>query len=105
MPFSGRIVASGAHLHGSSKGVEISEPGCGDRTIIRHDPLYGCRTTRLQIRPILHEPGPIATGYFLSKQGIPVRRQKLDVTGLYDDENRTRRRWRSRTSTSRRTRR
>ena len=44
--------------------------------------------TVYKIRPILHEPGPIATGYFLSKQGIPVRRgQKLDVTGLYDDEH------------------
>ena len=89
MPFSGRIVASGAHLHGSSKGVEISEPGCGDRTIIRHDPRYGLPgDTVYTIRPILHEPGPIATGYFLSKHGIPVRRgQKLDVTGLYDDEH------------------
>jgi plastocyanin len=89
MPFNGRIVASGAHLHGSSKGVEISEPGCGGRTIIRHDPRYGMPDdTVYKIRPILHEPGPIATGYFLSKQGIPVRRgQKLDVTGLYDDEH------------------
>jgi len=89
MPFNGRIVASGAHLHGSSKGVEISEPGCGGRTIIRHDPRYGLPDdTVYKIRPILHEPGPIATGYFLSKQGIPVRRgQKLDVTGLYDDEH------------------
>jgi plastocyanin len=89
MPFSGRIVASGAHLHGSSKGVEISEPGCGHRTIIRHDPRYGLPDdTVYRIRPILHEPGPIATGYFLSAQGIPVRRgQKLDVTGLYDDEH------------------
>jgi plastocyanin len=89
MPFSGRIVASGAHLHGSSKGVEISEPGCGGRTIIRHEPRYGLPgDTVYTIRPILHEPGPIATGYFLSDQGIPVRRgQKLDVTGLYDDEH------------------
>jgi plastocyanin len=89
MPFDGRIVASGAHLHGSSKGVTISEPGCGDRTIIRHDPRYGMPDDPVYtIRPILHEPGPIATGYFLSRRGIPVRRgQKLDVTGLYDGEH------------------
>lgn len=89
MPFSGRIVASGAHLHGSSKGVAISEPGCGNRTIISHKPLFGMPgDTVYRIRPILHEPGPIATGYFLSKTGIAVRRgQKLDVTGLYDDEH------------------
>jgi plastocyanin len=89
MPFGGRIVASGAHLHGSSKGMTISEPGCGGRTIIRHDPRYGLPGDIVyRIRPILHEPGPIATSYFLSKQGIPVRRgQKLDVTGLYDGEH------------------
>jgi plastocyanin len=89
MPFSGRIVASGAHLHGSSKGMTISEPGCGNRTVIRHDPLFGLPDdTVYRIRPILHEPGPIATGYYLSRQGIPVTRgQKLDVTGLYDDEH------------------
>jgi plastocyanin len=89
MPFSGRIVASGAHLHGAAKGVTISEPGCGGRTVIRHDPRYGLPDDEVyRIRPLLHEPGPIATGYYLSRQGIPVRRgQKLDVTGLYDDEH------------------
>ncbi len=36
-------------------------------------------------RPVLHEPGPVATGYFLSRTGIPVRRgQPLVVTGMYD---------------------
>jgi plastocyanin len=89
VPFSGRIVASGAHLHGSSRAVEISEPGCDNRTIISHKPLYGMPDdTVYRIRPILHEPGPIATGYFMSKTGIPVTRgQKLDVTGYYDDEH------------------
>jgi plastocyanin len=39
------------------------------------------------VRPRLHEPGPIATGYFLSARGIPVRRgELLRVTGLYDAE-------------------
>jgi plastocyanin len=89
MPFSGRIVASGAHLHGAAKGVRITEPGCGGRTIVTHDPRYGLPDDEVyKIRPLLHEPGPVATGYFSSAQGIPVRRgQKLDVTGLYDDEH------------------
>jgi plastocyanin len=89
MPFDGRIVASGAHMHGASKGMTISEPGCGGRTVIRHDARYGLADDEVyKIRPLLHEPGPVATGYFMSSQGIPVRRgQKLDVTGFYDDEH------------------
>jgi plastocyanin len=89
IPFNGRIVASGAHLHGASKGLAISEPDCGGRTIIRHDARYGLPGDEVyRIRPLLHEPGPIATGYFMSSQGIPVRRgQKIDVTGFYDGEH------------------
>ena len=40
------------------------------------------------MRPVLHEPGPIATRYFLSGTGIPVRRgQPLRITGRYDGEH------------------
>ena len=36
---------------------------------------------------MLHEPGPIATGYWMSRRGIPIRRgESLRVTGLYDAE-------------------
>ncbi len=87
MPLSGRIVAAGAHLHGSSTGMTITQPRCANRTLVDHrsryadpaDPVY-------RLRPVLHEPGPIATGYFLSRTGIPVRRgEPLRVTGLYDN--------------------
>jgi plastocyanin len=86
MPLSGRIVAAGAHLHGSAKSMTISQPRCGDRTLVDHQPLYGHPSDLVyRIRPVLHEPGPIATGYFLSKTGIPVRRgEKLRVSGFYD---------------------
>ncbi len=47
-------------------------------TAMPDDPVY-------RVRPRLHEPGPIATGYFLSARGIPVRRgEPLTVTGRYD---------------------
>ena len=37
-------------------------------------------------RPLLHEPGPIDTRYFVSKTGIQVRRDEvLSLTGAYDD--------------------
>jgi plastocyanin len=86
MPISGRIVAAGAHLHGSAKGVTVSQPRCGDRTLIDQRPRYGMPDDPVyRVRPMLHEPGPIATGYFLSARGIPVRQgELLKVTGRYD---------------------
>jgi hypothetical protein len=40
------------------------------------------------MRPILHEPGPFTTSYFLAGQGIPVHRgQVLRVNGTYDGEH------------------
>jgi plastocyanin len=88
MPISGRIVAAGAHLHGSAKRVTISQPRCGGRTLIDHRPRWGGRNDPVyKVRPLLHEPGPIADGYFLSRRGIPVRQgERLTVTGVYDAE-------------------
>jgi len=86
MPVSGRIVAASAHLHGSSKALTIKQPRCRDRTLVDHRPLYGRPDNIVyRIRPLLHEPGPIATGHFLSKTGLPVRKgEMLRVTGIYD---------------------
>ena len=88
MPISGRIVAAGAHLHGSAKGLTVTQPRCGDRTLIDHRPRWGLPADAVyRLRPVLHEPGPIATGYWMSRRGIPVRRgEPLRVTGLYDAE-------------------
>jgi len=86
MPLSGRIVASSAHLHGSSKEMTISQPRCEDRTLVDHKPLYGYQDDIVyRAKPVLHEPGPIATGHFQSRTGLPVRKgEMLRVTGLYD---------------------
>ena len=88
MPVSGRIVAAGAHLHGSAKDVVVTQPRCGDRTLIDHRPRYGMADDPVyRVRPRLHEPGPVATGYFISARGIPVRQgELLTVTGRYDAE-------------------
>jgi len=85
---SGRIVAAGAHLHGGALRLAVSQPRCGDRTLLDHRPLWGLPDDPVyRVRPMLHEPGPIATGYFLSPTGIPVRRgEVLRVTGSYDAE-------------------
>jgi plastocyanin len=88
MPINGRIVAVGSHLHGSSYGMMIKEPGCGNRTIIRNRSRYGnARDKVYRLQPTLHEPGPISTGYWLSAQGLPVSKgQTLRVTAVYDAE-------------------
>ena len=86
MPLSGRIVEATAHLHGSSYAMTIDQPRCDDRTLIEQQPRYGYQNDIVyRARPVLHEPGPIATGHYLSETGIPVRKGEfLKVTGRYD---------------------
>lgn len=88
VPISGRIVAAGAHLHGGAKSMEVTQPRCANRTLVTHEPRWGLPNDSVyQVRPNLHEPGPIATGYFLSRAGIAVRAgEYLRVTGRYDAE-------------------
>jgi hypothetical protein len=65
----------------------LAQPSCRGRRLVETAPRYG-RPDHLsyRARPILHEPGPIETGYFLSRTGIPVRRgETLTITGAYDN--------------------
>ena len=86
MPVNGRIVASGGHLHGGAYDLRVSQPRCGDRTLTHNAPRYGEPSDLVyHVFPVLHEPGPVATGWQLTKTGIPVRKgELLDVTGDYD---------------------
>jgi hypothetical protein len=88
VPFSGRIVAAGGHLHGGAKDLWLSQPRCADRRLLGTPPYYGM-PDHLYYRalPILHEPGPVETGYFLSGAGIPVEQgETLTLTAAYEDE-------------------
>ena len=86
MPHNGRIVATSTHLHGSAYGMTVKQQRCGDRTLVDSKPLFGHPNDVVyRAKPVLHEPGPIATGHFLSQTGWPVRKgEMLRVTGLYD---------------------
>jgi len=88
VPMTGHIVAAGGHLHAGAKTMELIEPDCGDRKLFDNDPLYGAPGDAVyRIRPILHEPGPISTRYYLSNPGISVvRGQKLNLVSDYDNE-------------------
>ena len=87
-PADGRIVAAGGHLHAGARDLRLSDPGC-HRALLDARPLFGRPDDPVYaVRPVLHEPGPIATRYFLSRTGIPVRRgQPLRITGRYDGEH------------------
>lgn len=87
VPESGRIVAGGGHVHGGAKDLTFSEPDCGDRTVYVSRPAWGTSDNAFyNVKPVLHEPGPIAMSGFISGQGYPVARgQRLRVTARYDD--------------------
>jgi plastocyanin len=85
-PRSGVLVAGGAHLHGGAYRLELREPACRGRPLMVSRALYGLPDhPYYQVRPVLHEPGPIATSWVTSASGIPVRRgERLRVTAVYD---------------------
>jgi len=87
MPESGHIVAAGGHVHGGADNLTISQPACGDRKIMQFDPAWGMPDHPFyHVRPILHEPGPIAVSAYLSGQGFPVAQgQPIKLTATYDN--------------------
>jgi plastocyanin len=86
MPVNGRIVAAGGHLHGGAYDLRVTQPRCGDRVLVHNAPRYGEPSDLVyHVYPVLHEPGPISTGWQLSQKGIYVRKgELLNVTGDYD---------------------
>jgi plastocyanin len=86
VPRDGRIVEAGAHLHGGAQGMDLTQPACGGRTLLDSRPLYGLPSDPVyRVRPILHEPGPIATSVLRSAAGLPVAAgQVLRATSRYD---------------------
>jgi plastocyanin len=88
VPFDGRIVEAGAHLHGGAYGMSLRRPSCGDRDLLRSRALYGEPDDPVyNVLPVLHEPGPIATSTFRSATGVPVARgDVLRAVAEYDGE-------------------
>jgi plastocyanin len=88
VPESGRIVAGGGHLHGGGKRLVVSQPDCGNRTLMTSEPTWGVRRHPFyNVRPILHEPGPINMSGTLSSKGFAVQRgERIRLSALYDAE-------------------
>ena len=86
MPEAGRIVAVGGHLHGGALDVRLSQPACGDRTLVRSRPFYAPASDKLYtVAPLLHEPDPKSISWWQSATGWAIRRgERLTVTASYD---------------------
>ena len=87
MPVSGRLVAGLGHVHGGAKNLTLSEPSCGNRAIYVSSPTWGLPSNPFyQVRPVLHEPGPINMSRFKTARGIPVvAGQKITLISRYDN--------------------
>jgi plastocyanin len=87
IPVSGRLVAGLGHVHGGARDLSLSEPTCGGRRIYVSHPTWGLASHPFyNVRPVLHEPGPIDMSQFRSARGIPVvAGQPVTLTSRYDN--------------------
>jgi plastocyanin len=86
-PESGRLIAGAGHVHGGAIGLTLTEPGCGNRAVARSDPTWGLPDHPFyNVRPVLHEPGPINMSAFRSTTGLPIHAgERIRLNSIYDD--------------------
>jgi plastocyanin len=87
LPEPGRIIAGGGHVHGGARALRLTEPECANRTIAASLPTWGLAEHPFyNVRPILHEPGPINMSAWSTETGIPVAAgQTVRLNSLYDN--------------------
>jgi len=83
----GRIVAGIGHVHGGAQKLTLSQPQCGNRQVAESLPTWGNADHPFyNVRPVLHEPGPVNMTAFRSEQGIPVTAgSQVRLNALYDN--------------------
>ena len=88
VPFTGRIVAVGGHLHGGSRDLRLTQPRCAGRTLVVSHPTYGMPDNPVyQVFPLLHEPDPLNITWWQSATGVPVvKGEKLRLASDYDGQ-------------------
>lgn len=86
VPEPGRIVAGGGHVHGGGQNLRLSRPDCSDKRVYTSRPVWGgLRHPFYNVRPVLHEPGPIHMTGFRSARGVPVAAgEKVVLDSNYD---------------------
>jgi hypothetical protein len=85
---NGRIVYAASHNHGGGKYQTLGSKTC-DRGFFKAPVYHGTPNhTYNRIRPILHEPGPIANGSYASYEGVPIREgEVLTRRAVHDNHN------------------
>jgi hypothetical protein len=88
VPYNGRILMGASHQHGGGKRQTLASDTC-NRKLLDARVYHGTRDHIYNtIRPILHEPGPIANGTIGTKQGIPIREgEVLRRRAVHDARN------------------
>jgi hypothetical protein len=88
VPYNARILLGASHQHGGGKRHTLSSDTCNRKLL--DAPVYHGTSKHIYntIRPILHEPGPIATGTFGTSQGIPIKQgEVLRRRAVHDAHN------------------
>lgn len=83
-PVDGRIVAGLGHVHGGARDLSLRRAGGCE--IYASKPTWGLPGHPFyNVKPVLHEPGPIDMSGFTSELGFPVRRgEALRLDSDYD---------------------
>lgn len=86
-PESGHLIAGAGHVHGGAIKETLTQPDCGNRQVAESDPTWGLADHPFyNVRPILHEPGPINMSAFRSTTGLPIHAgETLRLNSIYDD--------------------
>jgi plastocyanin len=87
-PQAGRLVAAGGHVHGGGEDLVLSQPDCSGRRLGTLRPAWGLPSHPFyNVRPVLHEPGPISMSGFTTQKGIPLAAgEQVRLTANYDDQ-------------------
>lgn len=86
-PQAGRIVGGGGHTHGGARRLTLTQPACDNREVARSVPTWGRPDHPFyNVRPILHEPGPVNMTAFTTEAGIPIEAgQTLRLNSEYEN--------------------
>ena len=84
---NGWIVGGAGHVHGGAERLTITKPSCNNIKVAQSVPTWGLSSHPFyNVKPVLHEPGPIGMSAFKTRQGIPVTAgQKIRLNSIYDN--------------------
>jgi plastocyanin len=88
-PKSGYLIGGAGHVHGGAIKETLTQPNCGNRQVAESDPTWGPPDHPFyNVRPILHEPGPINMSAFGSTTGLPIHAgETLRLNSIYDNSS------------------